>query len=289
MIDSVAFVWGGLTGSIRRRERVAQHLRLAAGHPDELVRAKRETQQEFDARLRRANRPSRRSRAERARAAIERGDGYEVVAAPLRLDFNELAGKLGSGGGEVKSQAFNGDEKRYGHWKVGHVDVMYSEPTGRLELRASLPKLLVGQNDVVLSESGVRDALARLIDIGAEAIGRELVLEEARPARLDLCYQWEVDSVAAALGSIRRAFAPVGISGRPARLTVTEISSPRGGQSLVYGYGSKRVLRFYDKARELALIATVHENGREVEIGVTRYAMNPDGGVEDSDMSLLLH
>ncbi|HEY9198438.1 MAG TPA: bifunctional acetate--CoA ligase family protein/GNAT family N-acetyltransferase [Gammaproteobacteria bacterium] len=32
-----------------------------------------------------------------------------------------------------------------------------------------------------------------------------------------------------------------------------------------------------DYHRELALIATVHENGTEVEIGVTRYAMNPDG------------
>jgi acetyltransferase len=32
-----------------------------------------------------------------------------------------------------------------------------------------------------------------------------------------------------------------------------------------------------DYHRELALIATVQENGVEVEIGVTRYAMNPDG------------
>lgn len=32
-----------------------------------------------------------------------------------------------------------------------------------------------------------------------------------------------------------------------------------------------------DYHRELALIATVHENGVEIEIGVTRYAMNPDG------------
>lgn len=41
-----------------------------------------------------------------------------------------------------------------------------------------------------------------------------------------------------------------------------------------------------DYHRELALIATVYEDGREIEIGVARYAMNPDG--ESAEFALVV-
>jgi hypothetical protein len=166
----------------------------------------------------------------------------EPLADPVRLDFNELADRLGRDDGQVQLREYHGQLKAYGHWKVGHVDLMYGH-SGRLELRCALPKLLLDRNDELLSEHGVHEALSRLTQIGWELTGVYLELGEAVPTRLDLCYQWPVPSVTETLEWIKAGFAP-------ARKKRTETVSAYGGPSLVYGYGAKRLFRFYDKALE---------------------------------------
>jgi hypothetical protein len=167
----------------------------------------------------------------------------ETLADPVRVDLDEVADRLGREHGQVRAQEHNGRLKCYGHWTRGAVEIMCGH-SGRLELRCSLPKLLLGRNDMLLSQGGVHEALRRLCEVGSDAIGVPLELREAVPTRLDLCHQWQVPSVAEALERIKAGYAP-------ARKKRTETVAARGGRSLVYGYGSKRVLRFYDKAAEV--------------------------------------
>jgi hypothetical protein len=164
----------------------------------------------------------------------------------LPLDFEELASRLGSDAGEVRSIRYGQRNKDYGHWSSGSAAVMYTG-AGRLELRSSLPKLLTGQNDALLSEAGVHAALAELTRVGSEVTGVDLDLVAASPLRLDYVYQWEVPSVAAILAEMKTSFQP----GRK-RMTEEINSSGARGRSLYYGKGGKQVLRFYDKRAEVA-------------------------------------
>jgi len=189
------------------------------------------------------------SRPTRSNTFNARGDSERQLqrsrarpVAEVELDMDELVDRLGSDNGEVRSIQYGERTPSFGHWQRGHVDVMCS-PT-RIELRASLPKLLVGRNDVVLDEHGVHQALAELVRAGEEAVGRPLELLEATPARLDYCFQWEVPSVAFIQEHLKAAF-------MPARKQRTEHVNPKGGRSLVWGYGSKRAIRFYDKVGEM--------------------------------------
>lgn len=162
----------------------------------------------------------------------------------LWLDFDELSERLGCSDGEVREISYAAGKKRFGHWQVGHIDLMYGESSGRLELRCSLPKLLLDRNDELLTESGVHEALRVLAQVGSELTGVELDLADATPTRADLCYQWPVHSVAETLQWIKAGH-------KPARRRRHEIVSPRGGNSLVYGYGTKSLRRFYDKVGEM--------------------------------------
>lgn len=176
----------------------------------------------------------------------------EPLSAPVRLDLDLLGRKLGNRDGQITAKQWgDGGPARYGHWQNGAVDVMYRE--GRLELRASLPKLLLGRNDVVLDERGVHDALRELVHVGRELVdGCEsaghaapaLSLREADPARLDYCFQWTVPSVGFYLETLKSAF-------KPARKNRSEHVSPKGGRTMAWGSGSKRMIRFYDKVGEL--------------------------------------
>ena len=131
----------------------------------------------------------------------------EPVAAPVRLDLLELVDRLGGDEGQVRAIKYgDGDWPVFGHWKVGDVELLYRE--GRVELRASLPKLLTGRNDVVLDERGVHDGLRELVRTGEELTRHPLELREAVPTRLDYAYQWEVPSVAFVLEHVKSAFAP---------------------------------------------------------------------------------
>jgi hypothetical protein len=177
----------------------------------------------------------------------------EPLAPPVRLDLDRLGSKLGNTDGEITEKNWgDGGPTRYGQWKHGRLDVLYRP--GRLELRASLPKLLLDRNDVVLDERGVHDGLRELVRVGEELIdgtgsngypsSPELTLREADPARLDYCYQWVVPSVAFTLETIKSSIAP-------SRAQRDEIVSPKGGRTLNFGKGGKRMIRFYDKVGEM--------------------------------------
>jgi hypothetical protein len=172
-----------------------------------------------------------------------RGRRFEPTSPPIRLEWDELLARRGSPRGEVQRRVYGDGEATLGGWQVGDVTVQYVE--GRVELRASLPKLVTGRNDVVLDEHGVHDGLRTLARIGGELVGHELELRHAVPKRLDYVYQWEVPSVANVVECLKSAFAP-------ARKVRTENVSPFGGRSITWGYGTKRVLRFYDKRAEIA-------------------------------------
>jgi hypothetical protein len=197
VIDSVALVWGGRTGSSSRRA-----------------------------------------------DAPKAGRRREVVSEPIRLDWDQLIERLGSDDGQVREIHYaHGKKWKGGHWPVGHaIDLMYRD--GRLEVRASLPKLIAGRNDVVLNERGVHVALRELASRAGDAIGHPLSLREAVPTRLDYCFQWPVPSVAAVLTHLKQTF-------KPPRKVQEDIVSPRGGRTLWYGPRSKYGLRFYDKVGEL--------------------------------------
>lgn len=174
----------------------------------------------------------------------------EPLSPPVRLDFDRLGDRFGRGEGEITTKTFgDGEPARYGHWKHGAIELMYRE--GRLEVRTSLPKLLVGRNDVVLDERGVHDALCELVretnaaltGCGVNATSPQLSLRTADPARLDYCFQWQVPSVAFALETMKSSF-------HPSRKIRTENVSPAGGRTLMYR-GGKRVVRFYDKVGEM--------------------------------------
>lgn len=174
----------------------------------------------------------------------------EPLAPPVRLDLDRLGEHLGRADGEITSKTFgDGGPTRYGHWKTGTLELLYRE--GRLEARASLPKLVLGRNDVVLDERGVHNALRDLVTEVHELVDGcgvdgppALTLREADPTRLDYCFQYEVPSVAFTLEHVKAAYAA-------ARKLRTENVSPNGGRSLVWGYGTKRVIRMYDKVAEL--------------------------------------
>lgn len=177
----------------------------------------------------------------------------EPRAAPVRIDLEALGEKLGRDQGEITTKSFGeGEPTPFGHWKTGRVDVMYRE--GRLEARASLPKLLLGRNDVVLDEGGVHDGLRELVRVtrelvdGCGAAGHPstppLTLRGADPARLDYCFQWDVASVGMTIECLRAGF-------KPSRKLQTMDISPQGGRTLTYGKGGKRLVRFYDKVGEM--------------------------------------
>lgn len=168
---------------------------------------------------------------------------FEPTSPPIMLNWNELGDRLGRDDGEIRVIGYKGGQQPYGHWQVGDVDLLYRD--GRLELRASLPKLLTGRNDVVLDEAAVHAGLRKLRDVGAELIDRPLDLAQATPTRLDYVYQWEVPSVAFVVEHLRSAFSP-------ARKLRTENISPLGGRSITWGYKSAKVIRFYDKTAEVA-------------------------------------
>lgn len=177
-------------------------------------------------------------------------DQAEPLSPPVYLDFDRLGDRFGRGDGEITTKSFGeGEPAMYGHWKHGALEVMYRE--GRLEVRTSLPKLLVGHNDVVLDERGTHDALRELVrttneildGCGRNASSPALSLRTADPTRLDYCYQWEVPSVAFALETMKSSF-------HASRKIRTENISPAGGRTLMYR-GGKRVVRFYDKVGEM--------------------------------------
>jgi hypothetical protein len=178
-------------------------------------------------------------------------DTVELVfghTEPLWLDVDSIVAELGSDDGQVKRLRFGDREKEYGMWKVGHVLLMLGRQSGRLELRASIPKLLTGRNDETLDVAGVHEGLHELVRRGGDLVGKKLTLKEARPRRIDYVNQWDdVESVRAVLAQIRASF-------NPPRKPVTEWSASSGalGHSLVYGYGTRHALRFYDKGAESA-------------------------------------
>ena len=181
---------------------------------------------------------------------------------PLYVNFADLSGRLGSEEGPVRTITYGEDEYRYGHWQEGAAELLYSEKTGRLELRGSLPKLVVGRNDIVLDQVSVHEGIRRLVEVGSELAGWRLDLAEAVPSRLDYCYQWEVPSVAFVLEHLRSSFRP----GRRDKIR-TEIVSPLfGGHSLVWGYRTKRALRWYDKGAEAAERA--YKSGELEQLGI---------------------
>lgn len=168
---------------------------------------------------------------------------HDYPSPPVYLDVAELVDRLGSPNGERKRVQYDGKWYDAGHWKQGDVQLLVSE--GRVELRASLPKVVVGRNDVVLDEAGVHEGLRELVRRGADLTRAPLELREAVPKRVDFAFQWEVPSVAFTLEHIKSAY-------HPARKRFTENISPRGGRSLVWGYGhSKKTIRFYDKRAEV--------------------------------------
>jgi hypothetical protein len=180
--------------------------------------------------------------------------GYDE---PLRgLDFDQLVERLKSEDGQVRTLRFGDRVKEYGAWKIGDVIVMPGRQSGKVELRASLPKLLTGRNDEVLDAAGTYDAFRDLAARGSDILGIDLALEEARPYRIDYVFHWEVASVAALLNELRTVLAPARKD-----MTYWENSSGALGRSLYYGLGTKHVLRFYDKGAEQAahdLVAVEH-------------------------------
>jgi hypothetical protein len=116
-------------------------------------------------------------------------------------------------------------------------------------------------NDVVLDERGVHDALVEVARRAGDLVGQPLSLRAATPARIDSVIQWEVPSVAWTLEHLKSSL-------NPARKNRTEIVSPKGGRSLVFGYGGKRVLRFYDKGAEVA-----EKRVREVGHGIPQHEL----------------
>lgn len=182
------------------------------------------------------------------------GRKVEPLSPPVRLDFPELVERLGCEEGQVRSIRYGDTWPVFAHWQVGAVELLYRE--GRVELRASLPKLLTGRNDTVLDERGVHDGLRELVRVGRELTRHPLELREAVPTRLDYAWQWDVPSVAFVLEHLKASF-------HPARKLRTENVSPKGGRSFSWGYGSQRVLRFYDKVGELR--ARGEETDRELD------------------------
>ena len=175
----------------------------------------------------------------------------EPRSEPVRLDLRALAEKLGAGEGNVTTKDFGeGAPSPYGQWQIGSVGIMYRE--GRLEARASLPKLMLGRNDVVLDERGVHDALHELVRVTTELVGNTgasgqpstppLTLLEADPSRIDYCFQWKVPSVAFTLEHIKSSF-------HPSRKEI-QLNESASGRTLFYK-GGKRQFRFYDKVGEM--------------------------------------
>lgn len=177
-------------------------------------------------------------------SVARRGRSAALLREPVYLDWADLLARLGGDDGRLRSIRYS--EHRtiaYGRWKIGAVEFMYRD--GRVEARTSLPKLLTGRNDVLLSEAGVHDALRELAARASELAGVPLGLRDATPTRLDYVFQWDVPSVAAVLEHLRGAY-------HPARKLRTENVATHGGRSLSFGYGTKQVRRFYDKGAEVA-------------------------------------
>lgn len=170
----------------------------------------------------------------------------EAVAEPVRLDFRDLIDRLGSDDGQITRKRYGEKEPVFGHWKFDDgVELLYRE--GRAQLRASLPKLLTGRNDIVIGEADVHEGLRRLVSRGSDLAQHPFILGEAVPTRLDYVYQWQVNSVAWLIEFLRAQM-------RLPKAAVETIVVPgaTGGRTLYFAKGSKRVIRFYDKVAELA-------------------------------------
>lgn len=172
------------------------------------------------------------------------GDGPRSRdSPPIKLDWDDLRARLGDDDGQVRRIDYGDRERQYAHWPLDGYQLMYGQ-SGRVEIRSSLPKLLVGRNDVVLTERGVHAALRELVRRASRDVEHELRLEDASPTRLDYAYQWEVPSVAAVLEHLKATYPDK-------RRLRTENVSPKGGRSIVWGYKGRRLTRFYDKVGEL--------------------------------------
>jgi hypothetical protein len=181
--------------------------------------------------------------ARRVKAPLS-GRRLELLAAPIRLDVDELASRLGDDAGQVTEKRYGEKKWQGGHWTLDdHIELMYRH--GRVEARASLPKLLTGRNDVVLNERGVHEALRLLASRVSVALEYPLSLREATASRLDYAIQWDVLSVAAALEHLKRAL-------KTRKMRTENVAASGRGRSVVWGYRSQHALRFYDKIGELA-------------------------------------
>lgn len=187
-------------------------------------------------------------------AAIENPFSGRKVDGPADLDLrrevvvDELAARHGASHGEVQSRIYPRGESILGHWKFGPVDLMVSD-TGKAEVRASLPNLYVGRNDIVLTVLETRLALELLALVARMATGCSLLtVENARLCRADFCVQTVVASVSHVLKALERAWSPP----RRAITTTWVAKGMKGGRSLVFGYGTPYVIRLYDKNAERA-------------------------------------
>jgi hypothetical protein len=170
------------------------------------------------------------------------GRRVEPLSEPVRLDWDYLRDRLGSEDGQIRTRQYGERTWTGGHWPLEDVgEIMYR--AGRVEVRASLPKLLAGRNDVVLTEAQVHEALRALAHKAEVVLGHDLPLEQAVPSRLDFAFQWEVPSVTRTLVQLKVV--------APKRRQISEEIAPHGGRTLYWGKKSKWPVRFYDKAAEM--------------------------------------
>lgn len=211
-------------------------------------------------------------------------------------DWDALVERLGTEHGQVQERHYGDRTKRYGYWKLGAFTLLRGRESGRAEVRASLPKVLGLQNDVVLSATATHEALRELVANVGEILETDLDLERARPLRLDYVIQWDVPSVAGVFRELRSAFNP------PRKPRTEWVSSDESlGRSLYYGMGGKHVLSFYDKRAEmvaqtlleashglpLEVLEMMHPLEREVEIRKAKREER-DRIIKESEIDTLL-
>lgn len=173
-------------------------------------------------------------------------------SARVSLDVEELRRRHGSARGELSWAAYATGVKARAHWHPDWGEFQYSEDSGFLRLRASLPKifgLLQGDpdahNDRQLTIDEVHAALGKLNELGSDFAGVDLNLRQSVPTRLDIYYQWEVESVAETLAWIEQL--------TPPRTNISWDKNHRGGRTLYWNKGKPISVRFYDKGAETLL------------------------------------
>lgn len=182
----------------------------------------------------------------------------EPVSDPVYLDLERLHAKYARFGELTTKRYDRAGVHEGGNYNFGQVQLLYQP--GRLEARASLPKIITGDlNDVVLDVRGVHDALGMLVERVNDLVTdcgvvdpktrvrrpvEPVTLREARPTRMDYVVQWEVGSVGWSLELLQSGF-------HPHRANMSFEKSIQGGRTLYFGKGGKRVLRFYDKGAEV--------------------------------------